>query len=111
MKVADICVLHVTIVGEAILDDVQMILEELNLVNPVNQVNAVNRGTLGNFKTFTYDIPIALPEVTEKRRAFMEKVQRESTKLLALYTHGDWMQVYVFRRSAFKRHSRRKHTL
>lgn len=94
--------LSVTIVGDAILDDVIMIMDSLKLINPVNTVNTVKLGMLGNFKTYTYDIPLKMTEITEKRRALMEKVQRESTRLLALYTHGDWMQVFVFRRSSFK---------
>ena len=112
MKVDSSSILRVTIVGDAILDDVNMILEDINLVNTVNTVNMPVLGSLGNFKTYTYEFPISMNEITEKRRSLMEKVQRESTKLLALYTHGDWMQVYIFRRSAFKRHGpRKKHIL
>lgn len=67
----------------------------------INRVNPVNEGRLGNFRTLTYETDIPDDDLIYKRREFMGGVAEEDG-LLALYEHGDWLNVYIFGRWAFK---------
>lgn len=89
--------LLITVVGLDVFRTVQAVLGHIY----VNQLNPVNRGRLGNFKTLTYSIDIPRDEVIETRRKIMSVLAEESTHLLAMYPHGEWMHVYIFDRRTF----------
>lgn len=88
----------VTIVGNGIDDFVRSVFKELT----VNSIKEINRGSLGNFATLTYEIEIDDDFVISQRKLFMTRISDASTRLVGLYEHGNWMHIYVFKRSAFK---------
>jgi predicted amino acid-binding ACT domain protein len=87
----------ITVVGLDVFRTIQAVLAHID----INQLNPVNRGRLGNFKTLTYSIDIPRDEVIETRRKIMSALAEESTHLLAMYPHGEWMHVYIFDRRVF----------
>lgn len=89
--------LFITVVGQDILDIVNPVLDEMT-VNPVNPVNA---GMLGNFKIFKYAITTSPETAIVFRRELMERLLKHSD-ILPMFEGGDWMKIYIFKRSAFK---------
>lgn len=88
----------VTIVGSGISEIVEPIFEAL----AVNSIIKANTGTLGNLKTLTYSLDFSDETVISQRKKLMSELSKEMMHLVAFYEHGDWMHVYVFKRSAFK---------
>ena len=99
MEVFKTAKLVLTIVGGDLVDIVFSKLRKASI--DVNTVNLVNEGKLGNFRTLTYETDISDDDLIYKRRTFMDGVTSEDG-LMALYEHGDWMNVYILGRWAFK---------
>lgn len=92
-------VLTVTVVGNDIYDQVLMAIKEAIGSYPVNPVK---QGRLGNFMTLTVTCSIPDKEIIIKRRSFMDILCKEGSNLTAMYEHGDWMRVYIFKKTAWK---------
>lgn len=90
-------ILFITVVGYDLLDIVQSIFEKCG----VKELKAPKRGMLGNFKTFKFAFAIESENVIVYRRILMEKLLAHSD-LMPMYEGGDWMKIYIFKRSAFK---------
>ena len=90
--------MKVTIVGGGIIDILQQEFDNLHL----NQIKPVKEGTLGNFNTLTYTFGIEEEKVLSKRRELMNFIAKESTHLVGMYRHGGWMDIFVFKKTAFK---------
>ena len=92
--------LRITIVGNDILDQV---CEAVKLAGiRANPINRINDGKLGNFTTLMMTADISEEELIAKRRTFMDAIVKNGSSLMALYEHGDWMRVYIFKRNAWK---------
>lgn len=63
----------------------------------INTVNQINTGMLGNLKTLTYIAEIEESDVIEKRKNLMNAMAKDCMRLMPLYTHGDWMRIFVFK--------------
>lgn len=63
----------------------------------INAVNQINTGMLGNLKTLTYIAEIEESDVIEKRKSLMNAMAEDCMRLMPLYTHGDWMRIFVFK--------------
>lgn len=88
----------VTIVGSGIDEVVEPIFGLLS----IDSISKVNSGSLGNLRTLTYSLDISDDLVISQRKKLMSELSKEATHLLAFYEHGDWMHVYIFKRTAFK---------
>lgn len=88
----------VTVIGSGVKEIVEPIFNTLT----INSVNEISSGMLGNLRTLTYSISIEDDFVISQRKKLMSELSKESTHLVAFYEHGDWMHVYIFKRSAFK---------
>lgn len=86
-------VFRVTVVGQDLFKIVPEYFELAGL-NPADQVNT---GMLGNLKMLTYFFEIPEKDVIEKRAKFMTEMAKDTTRLMPLYVHGDWMRVFVFK--------------
>ena len=86
-------ILRVTVVGQDLFKLVEDIFELIGL----NRVNQVNTGMLGNLKILTYMFEIPEQEVIDKRKKLMNKISEDPIRLMAMYVHGDWMRVFVFK--------------
>jgi len=84
---------RVTIVGQDIFKIVEEILDLVGL----NVVNNANYGMLGNLKTLTYTLAVDESEVIEKRKNLIRIIEKDDKRLMPLYSHGDWMRIYVFK--------------
>lgn len=92
--------LTVTVVGNDIYDQVIAAIKEACI--RINPVNPVKQGRLGNFMTLTVTCSIPDDEIITKRRTFMDILCKEGSNLTAMYEHGDWMRVYIFKKTAWK---------
>lgn len=86
-------ILRVTVVGQDLFKLVEDIFELIGL----NRVNQVNTGMLGNLKILTYMFEIPEQEVIDKRKKLMNKISEDPIRLMAMYVHGDWMRIFVFK--------------
>ena len=93
-------VLLITVIGGDALKPTRSVLARLG-INGVNGVNPVNDGRFGNFKTITMSMELPVSEVIDVRKHMMKELAKESTHLLPMYPHGEWMHVYIFDRRAF----------
>ena len=86
-------VLRVTVVGQ---DLFKLVKEKFELAG-INKVNQVNTGMLGNLKTLTYALELSMDELIEARRKLMEEMEKDNTRMMPMYVHGDWMRIFVFK--------------
>lgn len=93
----DRTLLIVNVVGQDLLDLVEPIFEELG----INKVNRVNPHMLGNFKVFKFMLAVEAENTIIFRRELMNRLLSHSD-LLPMFEGGDWMKIYIFKRSAFK---------
>jgi hypothetical protein len=57
---------------------------------------------LGNFNLYAYGFDIPEENFISIRRSIMDKATFNNANVSALYEHGDYRNVYIFRKSAFK---------
>lgn len=89
--------LYVTVIGGDTAAHAERIFDDLRLKS-INQIKDRVLGRLGNFKTYTYIFEIPEEEVIDKRKKLMKALIGESAEWCGMYEHGDWMQLYLFRR-------------
>ncbi len=89
--------LYVTVIGGDTASHAERIFDDLRLKS-INQINDGALGRLGNFKTYTYIFELPEEEVIERRKKLMKALIGESAEWCGMYEHGDWMQLYLFRR-------------
>ena len=86
-------VLHLTIIGQ----DIFKIVEEKLMLAGINTATQVSNGMLGNLKTLTYALELSMDELIEARRKLMEEMEKDNTRMMPMYVHGDWMRIFVFK--------------
>lgn len=89
--------LYVTVVGGDTAAHAERIFHDLRLKS-INQTKDGELGRLGNFKTYTYIFELPEEEVIEKRKTLMKALVGESGEWVGMYEHGDWMQLYLFKK-------------
>lgn len=91
--------LRITIVGQDIFREVIDVFADVDLNEEVlvNRVKEIRDGMLGNLKTLTYVFLIPSDTVIRVRKAIMVNLTKNSTRLLPMYVHGDWMRMFVFK--------------
>jgi hypothetical protein len=90
--------LNVIVVGLDLVAIVESVFHELGLTD----INRPGKGMLGNFKLYTYVINIEEDKFISTRRAIMDSMQFRNTHILALYEHGNYQNIYIMKKSAFK---------
>lgn len=90
--------LNVTIIGLDLVWIVESVFHELELTD----INRLGEGMLGNFKLYTYVINIEEDKFISTRRAIMDSIQFRNTHILALYEHGNYQNIYIMKKSAFR---------
>ena len=86
-------ILNVTIIGQDLFSVMADIFDEIGL----NRVNQVNTGMLGNLKILIYKFELEENDVIAKRKALMNRVSKEYTRMTAMYVHGDWMRIFIMK--------------
>lgn len=91
--------LKVTVVGKDIFKEVISIFEEVGLrdLESANKVKEIKTGSLGNLNTLTYIFEIPTSKVIDIRKALMVMLTENSSRLMPMYVHGDWMRIFVFK--------------
>ena len=90
--------LVVTVVGKGLIEIMTSIFNDLGLT----PINLPTLGMLGNFNLYAYGFDIPEENFISIRRSIMDKATFNNTNVSALYEHGDYRNVYIFRKSAFK---------
>lgn len=88
----------VTIVGSGFDEEFEWILSDLK----IRTVNTVNSGMFGNFGTLTYYLDISEDGKIEIRRKLMNLIRERLPSAMALYEHGDWNRIYIFKKFRVK---------
>lgn len=90
--------LQITVVGNDLIDVMMSIFSDLGLI----PINSPYKGMLGNFKLFTYVFDIDESEFIATRREIMNRVSFNNSHIIAMYKHGDYKNVCIFKKNAFR---------
>ena len=85
--------LRVTIIGQDIFKEVAVIFEDVGL----RVVNQINSGMLGNLKGLTYVFELEEEKVIDTRKNLMKALTEYGPRFTAMYVHGDWMRIFIFK--------------
>lgn len=85
--------LYVTVVGIELIKSIQKIFEELGM-----KYDDFKKGSIGNMKSMTFTFVTEQDHVIITRKRLMERIMMEPFKYTAMYVHGDWMRVFIFKK-------------
>lgn len=85
--------LYVTVVGTELIKSVEKIFKELGM-----KYDDFKKGSIGNMKTMVYTFVTEQDHVIITRKKLMECIMMEPFKYTAMYVHGDWMRVFIFKK-------------
>lgn len=84
--------LFVTVVGTDLIKSVEKIFDELGM-----HYDDFKKNSIGNMKTTVYSFMIDEDEIIAKRKRLMNRIMLEPLKYTAMYVHGDWMRLFIFK--------------